>query len=408
MLDIIRVPIGYVIDLCYRLVPNYAVALLFFALVMKLILFPLGIKQQKNMVHQARLRPKEMAIRKRYAGRTDKVTQQKMQQEILKLYQDEKFNPASGCLPMILQLIIVFALFSVVNSPLRYVSHISKDNVNNIAIEMAELYKDGELTTEGLPSRTVNALDSMKKDLEDKGETKNRFVYDIDMVNVLRVNGVEKFHGEKMLGSNFTDRDLPNFHLVGEKFDLSQVPSLSHFDWLWVLPLLTFIFTLGSMKLSRKFMYQPPQTEGAPDAALSMKMMDYVTPLISTVFAFQVPAVVAVYWIYQNIFSTLQQFILKLIYPYPTFTEEEYKAVEREMNKGIRQPKKNTKKKSGAAHRIDLDGTEEQEQSAPGKPSSLLPPAALKDESDKPNETNDGAEETETENGDSGESEPKD
>ena len=57
MLDIIRVPIGYIIDLCYRLVPNYAVALLIFALIMKLVLFPLGIKQHKNTVKQAKLRP---------------------------------------------------------------------------------------------------------------------------------------------------------------------------------------------------------------------------------------------------------------------------------------------------------------------------------------------------------------
>lgn len=62
------------------IIPNYAIAILLFALIIKIIFFPLGIKQQKNMQKQASLRPKEMAIRKRYAGRTDKVTQQKMQQ----------------------------------------------------------------------------------------------------------------------------------------------------------------------------------------------------------------------------------------------------------------------------------------------------------------------------------------
>ena len=109
-MDILNKPIGWIIEQCYKLIPNYAVALLILAVVMKVLLFPFGIKQQKNMVRQAKLRPKEMAIRKRYAGREDKVTQQKMQQEVMKLYQEENYNPASGCLPMILQLVIIFSL----------------------------------------------------------------------------------------------------------------------------------------------------------------------------------------------------------------------------------------------------------------------------------------------------------
>ena len=68
-MDIINVPFGYVISWSYHLTNSYVLALLFFAIVMKLVLFPLGIKQQKNMVKQASLRPKEQAIRKKYAGR---------------------------------------------------------------------------------------------------------------------------------------------------------------------------------------------------------------------------------------------------------------------------------------------------------------------------------------------------
>lgn len=78
------------------IIPNYAIAILLFALIIKIIFFPLGIKQQKNMQKQASLRPKEMAIRKRYAGRTDKVTQQKMQQDIMELYQKENYSMFGG------------------------------------------------------------------------------------------------------------------------------------------------------------------------------------------------------------------------------------------------------------------------------------------------------------------------
>ena len=58
---------GYLMRFCYMIIPNYAIAILLFALIIKIIFFPLGIKQQKNMQKQASLRPKEMAIRKRYA-----------------------------------------------------------------------------------------------------------------------------------------------------------------------------------------------------------------------------------------------------------------------------------------------------------------------------------------------------
>ena len=63
--DIINIPLGWIIKISYSLTHNYAVALFLFALILQIILFPLGIKQQKNSVKQASLRPKEMAIRKK-------------------------------------------------------------------------------------------------------------------------------------------------------------------------------------------------------------------------------------------------------------------------------------------------------------------------------------------------------
>ena len=392
-------PIAWILGLCYKIIPSYAVALFFFALIMKVILFPTGIKQQKNMVKQATLRPKEEAIRKRYAGRTDKATQQKMQEEIMKLYQKENYNPMGGCLPMILQLVIILALYNVINSPLQYVCHIDSDNIYNIAVEAAELYKADELKVEGLSETTVKQIKSMADQIGEDGSTakvKNAFPYDLGLVNVIRLNGVDKFIGEGMLPDGFTEKNLPDFTVFGGAVDLSATPSVQEFGLLWLIPLLTFVFTFGSMKLTRKFTYQPTQAAG--DAALSMKMMDFVMPLISTFFTFQVPAVIAVYWIYQNVLSTVQQLVLKLMYPYPTFTEEDYKAADREMNKGIKPSNKAVKRAAKrAAHRIDLDDAAETADtvsedvaSAPAidapkaeKGSDLIPPAVLKDESDK-------------------------
>ena len=109
MIDFLAKLLGYVMRGCSWLTGNsYVPALLLFALAMQLLLCPFGIKQQKNMVKQASLRPKEMAIRNKYKGRTDQVTMKKLQNEIMELYQREGYSQFAGCLPMLLQLIIIF------------------------------------------------------------------------------------------------------------------------------------------------------------------------------------------------------------------------------------------------------------------------------------------------------------
>ena len=89
LFDIINIPFSYVIRFFDSFTGSYALTLLLFALVIKLVFLPLGIKQQKNQIKMAALRPKEEVIRKKYAGRTDKATQQKMQQELMELQQKE-------------------------------------------------------------------------------------------------------------------------------------------------------------------------------------------------------------------------------------------------------------------------------------------------------------------------------
>ncbi len=400
-------PIGWIINLCYDLIPNYAIALLIFTVVMKLILFPFGIKQQKNMLRQAKLRPKEMAIRNRYAGRTDKATQQKMQQEIMKLYQDENYNPASGCLPMILQLVIIFALYGVIQAPLTYVSDFNKTEIKNMGVAVVELYDNGTITNDDLSKNAVKLIEAQQKKINKEAQTREEMFKDVknpfsakgrqvELVQIVRqnidaINGTE-FFKEKPI----TKGDLPNFFLTGKSLDLSRTPSFDNIDWLLILPVLTFVFTFGSMKLTKKLTYQPPQQQNA-DMGCSMQLMDYMMPLMSTFITFSVPAVIAVYWIYNNVLSTLQQFVLKVMYPIPAFTEEDYKNAEREMNKGIKQTKKKANNGKRAAHRIDIDDAAESAPEASSEAAALpevnknkghdlISPASIKDESDKEKE----------------------
>ena len=99
---------------------NYIIGICVFAIFIELVMLPLAIRQQKNSIKQAKLRPKEMAIRNKYKGRNDQATQQKVTQEIQELYQRENFSPYSGCLPLLLQFPILIALYRIVVDPLKY------------------------------------------------------------------------------------------------------------------------------------------------------------------------------------------------------------------------------------------------------------------------------------------------
>lgn len=405
-MNLLNKPIGWIIKLCYQLIPNYAIALLLFTVVMKLILFPFGIKQQKNMIRQAKLRPKEMAIRNRYAGRTDKATQQKMQQEVMKLYQDENYNPASGCLPMILQLVIIFALYAVIQAPLTYVSDFSKEEIKDMGVAVVELYKEEKLDLNTLSEANLKAIKAQAEKIKEvKDEEGNVTGYDYSDVKnpltgrnevyLIRVvkNNLDAVNATEYFADNqISAKDLPNFYLTGKSLDLSRTPTFNSFNWLLLMPVLTFAFTFASMKITKKLTYQPPQQAQTADMGCSMKLMDYMMPLMSTYITFMVPAVIAVYWIYNNVLSTVQQLVLKVMYPIPVFTEEDYKNAEREMNKGIKQPKKKANNGKRAAHRIDLDESAEtapasesnvESETKKSKGHDLIAPAAIKDESDK-------------------------
>lgn len=341
--DIINIPLGWILKIGYELTHNYALALLFFAVVLQIILFPLGIKQQKNSVKQASLRPKEMAIRNKYAGRNDKVTQQKLNEEIMQLYQRENFNPMGGCLPMLIQLPILFSLYNVVMSPLKYVCGLSVDAITAIQAKVYELMSAANIT--GF-----------------EAYAEGKAVRQIELVNRMRELGVENFVDNA--GKVISEDILPNFTVFGGMMDLSQTPSFTNFNLLLLVPLLTLIVTYGSTFITRKLTYNPN-----PDAQndMSMKIMNLSMPLLSVYISFTVAAAIGLYWVFRNILSVLQQLILCKMFPIPKFTEEDYKAAEREANMSKRQIKKSEKQKVRSLHRIDEDDDEAPAENKPAE-----------------------------------------
>ncbi len=308
---------------------NYIIGICIFAILVELCMMPLTIKQQKNSIKQAKLRPKEMAIRNRYKGRNDQATQQKVAQEIQDLYQRENFNPMGGCLPMLVQLPIIMILYNIVVDPIQNVLGGSASFVEAIKTFFTTSQAAGGL---GLTLKSTNGsieLLSQLKNIDFSGMKNFAFFS----------NGEEVY--EQLLAFQ---GNVPSFNIGSLNFGFT--PSFKENYLLLLVPVLTFVTYFFSMKISKKFMYQPTQNENAPGAGCSTKMMEYSMPLMSTYFAFLVPGAVGIYWIFRSIIMTVKQYIMSKIMPLPQFTEEDYKEAEREL--GSKKPQRKRKNESEA------------------------------------------------------------
>ena len=335
-MDIITTPIAWVLkQLSILLNDNYLFAILIFAVLIELILLPIAISQQKKSIKQARMRPKEMAIRKKYAGRTDKPTQMKMNQEIQELYQKEGYNPMGGCLPLLIQLPVLIALFNVVNDPLTYLSGFSPDAISQIAAVVG-------------PSADVGTGT-------------------MGYLNYLSAPGAAEAFANV---EGFAGAYLPNLNVFGV-FDMSKTPwgciqnwreSLTTVSgWVTVLiPVFTFLSYFFSMKMTRKLSYQPVESSQG-GMGCSPKLMDICLPLISVFFAFRYAAALGVYWIFKSLLDLTKRLIIAKAMPLPKFSEEDYKNAEREVNDTAE--KKSKKGKSGrvvrSLHHIDDEDFED-------------------------------------------------
>ena len=306
---------------------NYILSLLYFGLVIEILMLPFAISQQKNTIKQAKLRPKEMAIRKRYAGRNDQATMQKVNQEIQELYQKENYNPMSGCLPLLIQLPIVMALYYVVIDPAFYVLGQAKAFSSAIAQYFTTSAAAGGLG--GTLSSNRGTIEILSK-LGDQGieafESLKNFSY--------FSNAQSCFDA---LQEIVTD-GIPSFSIGSWNMGLtpwSAVTSGGEFFaghwWLLLVPVLTFAVYFGSMKINRKLTYQPTTAANDKATGCSNSMMDFMMPLMSVYIAFIVPAAVGIYWMFKSVLGTLKQLIMKKAMPLPTFTDADYKAAEKEL-----------------------------------------------------------------------------
>ena len=305
---------------------SYALALLLYALVFKILFLPFTIKQQKNQIAMAKLAPKIALIRAKYKGRTDRVTMQKQQEEIMALQQKEGYSPLSGCLPLLLQMPIIIFLYNVIRKPLSYIAKFNPATIT-----------------------AVNDLVSPEKSLD----------------QISLISKINEFHAAGKLTElnaikGFDYSLIPDFNFLG--MNLANTPSFSPLTWLVIIPFIAAASQWFTMWITRKVNGNGMQMGGDDaQAQMSMKMMDLVMPLMTVFFAFSFSGMLGVYWIYQSLLSIVQTLILAKVMPIPKFTEEDIKAIrkaEKEQEKINREIMK-SQPKFRSLHYIDEDDYDE-------------------------------------------------
>ena len=260
--------LGPVLKFIYQFVDNYGLAIILFSILMKLLILPLNIKQQKSMEEMRNIQPELAKLNKKYQN--DK---EKLQKETMKLYEQHNVNPAAGCLPVLIQFPIIFALYRVINRPMSYIMGLSVETIRKI-------------------------VEVMQWDI------------DVSTNNLLMMNEIKIAHNMTpeviaKLG-DLVPSGLKSIDFTFLGLNLAQTPQLNQFDVLWIIPILAVLTTFLTSKVS--MMTQPSATGGAEDTAASMnKGMMMMMPLMTGYFCFMMPSGVGLYWIVNNVLAILQQ-----------------------------------------------------------------------------------------------------
>lgn len=300
------VPLGYVMRFIYSFVHNYGFSIIVFTLLVKLLLLPLAVKQQKSSAKMAVVQPQMMELQKKYAN-----NQQKLSEELQALYAREGYNPSSGCLTMLIQFPIIMGLYDVIYKPLTHILALGKDVIAQ-ATEIASAVVDMGGRTYSMEPQIIKAVQ-----------------LDPDAFQVLGSDVVNKIQAMDInfLGINLGD--TPSFAL----------------NLLLLIPLLSFASSMLMTWLSMK-----NNDVGDNPMAKSMMASMFMMPFLSAWICFSVPAGVGLYWTVSNLLSIVQMLILRHFYnPQEMAAKAKAESERRLQEEKERRAKERQDQKSGKA-----------------------------------------------------------
>mgnify|MGYP000261420540 FL=1 len=278
---------GYVLNFINNFVGNYGLAIILFTVLIKIIMLPLSIKQQRTMKKSAKLQEQIKVLQFKY-----KNDPEKLNREMMDLYKKENMNPFSGCLSTIVQFILLISIFYMVRCPLTYMERIDKTQI-----------------------------DTYVQQLKDNGMSVNQAYSEIDIIRELDYLK-EKFPDDQTL-----DKINLNMNFCG--LDLSKIPQQNLGDWtVYIIPILYIISTFVSMKITtsmqkkdkkkdeviditeNKDEKQEEKSEMEDAMEQSNKMMSWMMPIMSVSISLVAPLGLALYWLVNNILMIGERLVL--------------------------------------------------------------------------------------------------
>lgn len=283
---------GYLLAFLYQLINNYGLAIILFTVIIKIVLLPLSIKQQRTMKKSVELQEKMKIIQFKY-----KNNPEKMNQEMMDLYKSENMSPFSGCLTAIIQMLLLLSIFYLVRAPLTYMEKIPAEDIGKYTTQLQEA---GKLTSNVYP--------------------------EIDIIRE------QQWLKEKNPEDSNIDRIAMQMNFLG--LDLSKVPQQNMTDYtVYIIPVLYILSSFISIRMTTA-MQEKQNKEKQKDVAVdgttgkelavreenevdtvmqTNKMMSWMMPIMSISIAFVAPLGLALYWLINNILMIIERLILNKV-----------------------------------------------------------------------------------------------
>lgn len=277
---VLGVPLGYVMWACYQLLQNYGLAIILFTFISKIFMWPVSVLVQKNSIKMIQIQPQVNQIKHKYAGDKDKIAD-----EQLALFKEAHYSPMLGMVPMLLQIPLVLGLINVIYNPMQHLMHVGAEVCDKIVAATCALKGVAHLGS----GAQLQAMAAMQQ-AENLTYFQEAFAgtgIDIDAV-IAQASAIDT-------------------HFL--MWDLAQVPQITVLSVLLLIPLFSCLSTvLMCVCQNMENVLQKEQ------GAAGQWGVTLFTVAFSTYFTFLVPGGVGLYWIFSNLFSALQIYILNAIY----------------------------------------------------------------------------------------------
>lgn len=321
--EFLAIPLGWLMRIIYSVIPEYLIAIFLFTLLVRVILFPLSLKSQKSQADRARLAPRIERLKKKY-----EKDPKKLQEKQMALYEKHGVSMTGGCMPLLVQMLVLFGIISVIYAPLKHIAGVPDQVVNTSVNAMSFDYSEYEKKKK---NNTATAEETAAYEAAKAAGLLDRAQFQGYYKEMRMLNSLDTYKDNVkqalLKDANCTEEQATAYIAEMQEFKKDFMffgKNLLENPWnekgfggisiLWLIPLLSGLTAFFSSCLSLHYTKQATAAESQPGQGCSNTMMMVWMPGFSLFITFTVPGGVGIYWICSNLIALLQTFVLNKIY----------------------------------------------------------------------------------------------